>query len=74
MSDGLTIWTIYDHPRDYPTKWVLRPYRIVGGNVTIVGEAETADSLEAIRAKVPRWCVRLLRDPSDDPVIVERWV
>ena len=27
----MTFWMIYDHPSDYPTKWVLRAHDVPGG-------------------------------------------
>ncbi len=27
----MTLWTIYDHPSDYPTKWVLGTHDVPGG-------------------------------------------
>lgn len=71
---NLIIRTIYQHPADYPDKWVMRAFTILRGGIAAAGEAVTADSLEAIRALVPEGCVRLARDPTDDPVIYESWV
>jgi hypothetical protein len=72
--DQLTIWTIYRHPADYPTKWVLRTSTMRRGVVVPTGEVVTADSLEAIRAHMPEGCVRFARDPTDDPTAFESWV
>ena len=49
----LTMWTVYDHLRDYPDKWVLRAWDMPGGRRETV---ETADTLEEIRAKIRRRC------------------
>jgi len=38
----LTMWTVYDHLRDYPDKWVLRAWDLPGGRRESV---ETADTL-----------------------------
>jgi hypothetical protein len=34
----------------------------------------TADSLEEIRRHVPPHCARFMRDPNDEPQIVESWI
>lgn len=70
----LTIWTIYRHPADYPTKWVLRPFMVTRGAAVPAAEVVTADSLEEIRPHVPEGLVLLARDPPDDPVVFESWV
>lgn len=67
----LTIWTIYDHPTDYPNAWVARAHDVPGGPTDRV---EVADSLEALRAKLPRGLTMLARHPDDDPVIREVWL
>ncbi len=67
----LTIWTIYDHPRDYPDKYVLRADDIPGGRRDFI---ELADTLDEIRRKVPAALCRMPPYPSDDPVIVETWI
>ena len=67
----LTIWTIYKHPSDYPDEWVLRAHDVPGG--PRFGCA-TADTLQAIRRKVPLHLHCLARSEDDDPAIYEVWV
>ena len=69
-AEVLTMWTVYDHPRDYPDKWVLRAWDMPGGRRETV---ETADTLEEIRAKIPPSLFRAPRNPGDDPAIYETW-
>ena len=71
MPNVLTIWTIYKHPRDYPTKWVLRADDVPGGRRDFIA---LADTLEEIRAEVPPFLHRMPRNPADDPVIYETWI
>ena len=71
---SITIWTIYQHPADHPTKWVLRACTITNGVPVPAAEVVTADSLEEIRAHVPEGCVLLARDPADAPVVFESCV
>lgn len=68
----LKIWTVYNHPLDYPDKFVARLF---------VGEQPTesviiADDLETIRDIL---CFELGltvlgRSPEDDSKIVETWL
>lgn len=68
---ALTIWTVYRHPRDFPTKWVLRAHDIPGPVARAL--VETADTLEEIRAKAPPGLHCLPRFPDDNPAIYETW-
>jgi hypothetical protein len=77
MSDDvLPIWTVYDHPRDYPHCYVARKF-LVGGlaDELPTDEVITAPTLDEIRELMERrglTCLR--RAPEDDPVIVETWI
>jgi len=74
MADGLNIWTIYDHPSDYPEGYIARRWVVIDGLekptiVTITGP------LEAMRLHFQsKGLVCLPRDPTDDPKIVECWI
>jgi hypothetical protein len=66
------IWTIYDHPRDFPNHFVVRRW---------FGECPEpdpalCDSLEAARILIGRsgGSLRLNRAPTDDPSIIESWL
>ena len=69
--DGLLIWTVYDHPTDYPDAYIARLYK---------GELPTA-TVMACEALPPlrRWLAAqgltcLARADTDDPAIVECWL
>lgn len=66
----LNVWTVYDHPADYPQGYIARCFEMdQPTNVIIAGELDTI-----------RECfmhcglVCLHRAPTDDPVIMETWV
>jgi hypothetical protein len=68
----LPIWTVYDHPRDYPHCYVARQF---------IGEKPTSSiivsaDLEMLREMllVQMGLTRLERDERDDPVILETWL
>jgi hypothetical protein len=73
FEDDLTIWTIYQAPRDFPEGYVVRPWTITRGGPA-PGMAFTARSLEDARANVPPGLYRQDRAPDDDPAIVETWL
>jgi len=73
MIPGLTIITIYDHPRDYPDKFVVRAC-YVKGLARSWGGCLLADTLEEARAMIPAGMSCFPRSPGDDPVIVECWM
>jgi hypothetical protein len=72
----MSMWTIYDHPRDYPAGFVVREWFILRGQTQPVPAASGigVDTLEEARACVPRGLMRLPRAPHDDPAVAETWV
>lgn len=72
MSGTLEMWTIYDHPTDFPGEYVARRF-----NVTSFGPAATdmlirGKTLDEVRHQLlVTGLVAIQRDPSDDPKIVE---
>lgn len=76
MTDAvLYTYTIYDHPLDIPTGWVVRewiigrPGRAQAGRLLIV-----AGDLKAAREAIPPGLVMIPRSNEDDPYIVETWL
>lgn len=68
----LTIWVVYDHPLDYPDKFVARAW---------IGEEPTAsimiaDDIEKLRdvLQLEMGLVKLMPSPEDDPKILETWL
>jgi hypothetical protein len=72
----MVLWTIYDHPSDYPNHFVVRRHGIDADfNVPLVdAKCKLADSLEEARELLPPGLHCLGREPEDDPVIVETWI
>jgi hypothetical protein len=67
----LVIWTIYDHPRDFPNTFVARKF--AGARAT--NDIMVAARLDDIRNMLERMgLVCLGRQPDDDPKIVEMWL
>ena len=78
MSDDvLRLYTIYDHPRDYPKWFVLRSFAVLRGNPEPQGESPALLFKEVERARA--WCEErgltcIGKEPDDDPCIVETWI
>ena len=74
-NKSLVMWTIYDHPRDYPDSFVARKFLIAGGAPTPTSEIILSTSLDKLRAiMVGRGLSCITRSPGDDPVVVETWL
>jgi hypothetical protein len=70
----MILWTIYKHPRDFPDKFVARPYFSGPGWTTALSYKKLANTLKEIRAMLPPGLHRMERQREDDPVIVETWI
>jgi hypothetical protein len=73
-ASALTVWVIYNSPRDHPGKWVLRAQDANRDGVRPHDDCYVCESLEQARAYLPWGVVKLARHPEDDPVIYETWV
>lgn len=70
-------YVIYEDPKDYPGKFVVRRWAIVRGRPEPMPEADplgVVDTIEAARALVPRGLYPLGRHAQDDAVIREVWL
>jgi len=66
----LDIWTVYDHPGDYPEHYVTRRWEL-----TAPKECYLFETLEAVRAFLSqKGLSRLERCEQDDPKIIETWI
>lgn len=77
MSEAfITMYTIYDHPSDYPNVFVARRWVIPRDNTPAYPELDvlTADTLDELRQKMPPDFTCIRRDANDDPKIVEVWL
>jgi hypothetical protein len=72
--EGLELWVIYDHPRDYPHYWVARRHTLYRDEVVIDVAVFKAQSLGALRQLLPGGLTRLPRDILDDRAIAEVWL
>jgi len=70
----MTLYTIYDHPSDYPDHFVVRRHTIYPWRVSPDNGCQLAPTLEDARALLPAGLYNLGRVAEDDPVIVETWI
>ena len=70
----LTIWTVYEKPRDYPTGWIARMHEVGGAVVKPTGHVIKAVELEPIREKLARAGLSIPRQEDDEWEIIESWI
>jgi hypothetical protein len=73
----LIMYTVYDHPSDFPDYFVVRRFFITGE--TPYPEPDPfpyviGTSLEDVRSWLPPGLDRCARSAEDEPQIVETWV
>lgn len=71
---NLVIFTIYDHPKDCPDKFVVRKQSIAKGQIISHPVTGYADNLEAARKLIPQGLFCIGRTPGDEKQIVESWL
>jgi hypothetical protein len=78
MTDKiLRMWTVYDHPTDYPHSYVARLFEVYSdasikatGSIIVANDIETLQEIMEFQMHL----TRLSRFPEDDPKIVETWM
>jgi hypothetical protein len=70
----MDIWTIYDHPTDYPDSFVARRSVISKHETITTTDMFVADTLEELEALLPRGMAWIPRMKMDDPKIVGVWI
>lgn len=75
MTDALSMWTVYDHPRDYPKGFIARRFEVDGRGARPTRDVMVSDDLDALRLMLmKRGLTALARNEEDDPKIVETWL
>ncbi len=71
----LAVWTVYDHPSDYPDRYVARCFERDADGVRPTGNVLLSTSLDMIRSSLRNvGLTRMARQPDDDPNIIETWM
>lgn len=77
MTDSiLRMWTIYDHPPDYPDKFVARMFEVNANGLRPTGSIIIGSDLEKLRnvLQFEMHLVKLMRNSEDNSKIVETWL
>lgn len=74
----LVIYTLYNHPVDYPDEFVIRRFTVSKGSNLPVPDNELffrSISLQKCQDKMKEMRLyRMLRDNSDEPKIIESYI
>lgn len=76
MNHGaLTVWTVYDKPRDYPHDYVARCFVVSNGTSRPSANVIVGKSLSEVRAYLHQaGLVCLMRSEGDEAQIIETWL
>jgi hypothetical protein len=71
IEPGLEMYTVYDHPRDYPEHFVVRKWILDKAT----DDVRLFTDLDTLRNEMKtRGLYRLNRWPDDDVKILETWI
>ena len=76
-SKIVMIVTVYEHPKDIPDSYVARAHILSHGAKAPYASPAiyiARDTLDAVRAAIPADMLRICRQPTDDPTIVESYM
>jgi hypothetical protein len=77
VSRCLSMWVVYDHPKDFPDHYVARQWLVRAASVSPTTSVVQSDDLETIRemmlTQMGKHCIGRCYD-GDDPKIVEVWI
>jgi hypothetical protein len=72
---ALAIWTVYDHPSDYPDRYVARCFEVDADGPRSTGNILLSTSLDTIRTAMrDMGLIRMARWADDDANIIETWM
>lgn len=69
-----SIWSIYDHPRDHPSSYVIRESVAGASRVVTSPAAIYANTVADAHAKLPPGSTLLPKDPGNPANLIEVWV
>jgi hypothetical protein len=74
IGNCLTMFVIYDKPKDYPEYFVAREFLIYSGKILPTENFMTDTTLDGLRKKMPHNLVCLPRSFDDDDCIIESYI
>lgn len=72
MNGIPVMWVVYDHPSDFPNKYVARKRDDLGIPTNDIIVTTTLDEMRSMMTMKGLTCIT--RSEDDDPVIVETWL
>jgi hypothetical protein len=74
-SNSVSVYTIFDHPKDFPDVFVCRRFESLGDPPRVLARevVGTGKTLEEVRRCLPKGLVWMPPSGWDDPKIVETW-
>lgn len=71
----LSMWTVYDHPDDFPRMFIARRYEVTALQIKTTVDALASEDLESIRKHLRRLGLTVVgRYEDDDPKTLETWI
>lgn len=73
----LSMWVVYEHPKDFPNQFVARRHLIDQGKSIPTTDVFLSEDIYELRTRLRTeypGLVCLARNPKDDLVIVETWI
>ena len=75
MADALTIWTVYDHPSDFPNGFIARRFEVDATGARPTDDVMRSADLQPLRnILLDKGLTCLARNENDEPQIVESWL
>lgn len=73
---SISMYVLYDHPKDCPDHYIARRWEIFGHRITATMVSITEDNLETLREDIRKkgFTTKIPRSESDDPVIIESYI
>lgn len=71
----LSMWTVYDHPSDFPNDYVARRWLVHTLGPEPTGDVLRSSSLQTLRVALGMRGLHVIpRSAEDDPIVVETWL
>lgn len=71
---AVAFWSVSWRTADHGDRFIARPFLVLAQRTYACSQHLAADTLDALRAKLPPGLARLDRDAGDDPTIIEVWL
>jgi hypothetical protein len=76
MNNGLPLYFVYDHPKDFPNDFVVRRWMLVKGELIPDKEImmKTSNYADIKTEMMYMGLTKMARQPDDEPCIKETWI